>query len=438
MRSGFTTGTCAAAAAGAAALACLLGEFPTVYCVLTPKGTTARLEIHEKEIGPGYAVCGVYKDSGDDPDVTNGAWVGAAVYRKSGVTKKPVNGTQDTECVKRGMSAEFDKKRQQVLEHGYWHRTENGAWIGIAGGVGIGTVTKRGLSCPPGHAAINPVPREMIFKEVQKSLEMCGCDQHGEEIVVEVRIPQGVELAEKTFNPKLGIVGGISVLGTSGVVEPMSEDALVASIQLELHIKAVEGRKFLVLTPGNYGEQFIRDEFGFSLEEAVKCSNFIGTSVKLAQKEGFLGILLVGHLGKLIKVSLGVMNTHSKYGDRRIEGFLSAMQACGITAENGFEDVLEKISGSNTSEEAVEALQNTGLLEPVMREIVRRIQMHLMESLKEEKEKTAPEASEKRPEAENKQVIQIEVVTFSSVLGLVGRTEGAMQMAEKIRVQEEK
>lgn len=419
MRSGFTTGTCAAAAAGAAALACFLGEFPPVYCVLTPKGTLARLEIHAEAAEADCAVCGVYKDSGDDPDVTNGAWVGAAVYKK-------------TENAERNL---FENRKKEVLEHGYWRRTEQGAWIGIAGGIGIGTVTKRGLSCPPGHAAINPVPREMIFHEVKKSLRQCGRDRQGEEILVEVRIPQGTELAEKTFNPKLGIVGGISVLGTSGVVEPMSEDALVASIKLELHIKAVEGRTYLVLTPGNYGQQFIKEEFGFSLDEAVKCSNFIGTSVQLAQKEGYAGILLVGHLGKLIKVSLGVMNTHSKYGDRRIEGFLGAMQACGITVENGFGGVWEKISASNTSEEAVGVLQEADILDCVMREIVRRIQTQLLHQLV--LPDTVQDEAQKIQKCKKAAPMQVEIVTFSSVLGLVGKTEGAMQMAEKIRMQED-
>ena len=217
LRRGFTTGTCAAAAACGAAQV-LLSEGQTVPCeisILTPKGITVNIPVEEIRIENGAATCVVRKDSGDDPDVTDGALVYAKVKKLDGRPKEIV----------------------------------------IDGGLGVGRVTKPGLACPVGEAAINPTPRRMIEEEVRKIASRYGS---GDGLFVEISIPDGVKLAEKTFNPKLGIVGGISVLGTSGIVEPMSEQALVDTIKVEINVQKAAGAEYLILTPGNYRETFLK------------------------------------------------------------------------------------------------------------------------------------------------------------------------------------
>ena len=415
LRSGFTTGTCAAVAVRAAVKGLFVSKIPEVCEIMTPAGVMAHMEIKDRYQAKGYARCGVIKDAGDDPDVTNGTWVGAAVYIK------------DTEEIN------FEQKKMQVMQHGYEEQDQS-LWIGILGGDGIGRVTKKGLSCPLDHAAINPVPRKMIFQAAKDSLKECKGtkDRQGRkwdntniaenstkenrmELILEIMIPKGKELADQTFNPHLGIEGGISVLGSSGVVEPMSEAALQATIDLELHMQAVQGERFIILTPGNYGERFIQEDLGLTLEQSVKCSNFIGDSIKKAAEEGFLGVLLIGHIGKCIKVSLGVMNTHSKYGDRRTEGFLCALDAVKNEIESEqYQYVRKQIESANTSEEAVEYLKKAGVLKRVMQEVMERIQKECL--------------------AVCGNTVQIEAVTFSSQMGLLGKTAGADAMADRIRM----
>lgn len=278
LRKGFTTGTCAAAASCAAAVVLLSKgkEVPCEIRIMTPKGIEVRIPVEEIKWKGNWAICSVRKDSGDDPDVTNGA----LVYGKVELWDGPPGSLR------------------------------------IDGGQGIGRVTKPGLACPVGSAAINPVPRKMIEQEVKKAAQQFG---YAGGLAVEISIPQGKALAEKTFNPKLGIVGGISVLGTSGIVEPMSEQALIDTIKVEINVAKAMGTKYLVLTLGNYGEAFLQETKAVKDLVYVKCSNFIGDALTYAKEQGFQGVLLVGHIGKLIKVAAGAMNTHSKYGDKRME-----------------------------------------------------------------------------------------------------------------------
>ena len=271
---GYTTGTCAAAAAKAATLLLLTGRVPETVHILTPKGIALDLEVLEPRRAEGAASCAIQKYSGDDPDVTNGILV-------------------------------FAKVRA---------RPEPG--ILIDGGVGVGRVTKPGLKQAIGEAAINPVPREMIRLAAEEALDECG-QVTGLSIIISV--PEGVEIAQKTFNPRLGIEGGISILGTSGIVEPMSEDALVESIELEIRQKHALGRKRLFITPGNYGADFAKAVCSMDETELVKCSNYIGRTLDIAAAEGFREVLLIGHVGKLVKLSGGIMNTHSREGDGRAE-----------------------------------------------------------------------------------------------------------------------
>lgn len=385
LRSGFTTGTCAAVAAKAAAAMLLTGENTDRAAVETPKGVKAEMEILQPEISSRFAFCAVKKDAGDDPDVTHGMLVCARV-----------------EYIEPGEEEE------------QFYRSDEYDNLYLTGGTGVGVVTRKGLACPVGLSAVNPVPRRMIFHEVGKVCRECGMSKR---LLITIELPDGEKLAGKTFNPKLGIVGGISILGTSGVVEPMSEQALIDTVFLEIHMKAVEKCQILVLAPGNYGENFLQKEFSISLERGVKCSNFIGAAIQKAAEEGIRKILLVGHLGKLIKVAGGVENTHSKYGDRRMEILWNCTKDCMRRVEDRKSDkekwLEQRILGANTTEEAVELLKKTGILEAVMAETAERI-----------REQAVCFAAGKSA---------VEVVTFSSVYGILGKTGGAEAFAVALR-----
>lgn len=319
LRRGYTTGTCAQAATKAAMQMLFSGNEVKEIEVILPKGERIKVEICEiqmefSESGkiPVSVICAVKKDSGDDPDITNGVFVYSKVERR---------------------------KEQGIL---------------LEGGIGIGRVTKPGLEQKIGEAAINRVPRMMIEKEVQ---EACEEAEYLGGIFVEISIPKGVELAKKTFNPRLGIEGGISILGTSGIVEPMSEQALLDTIRLEMKVRRAQGKEYLILAPGNYGVDFLKETYGISEEDSVKCSNYIGQSLDMAVELGFRGVVLTGHIGKLIKVSGGVMNTHSKWADCRMELLAAAALRAGLGAEKGCEllesfttdDALEKVSKEERS-----------------------------------------------------------------------------------------
>lgn len=384
LRNGFTTGTCSAAAARAAAMWLLTGEGLAKTRVMTPAGTEAVFDVKQLQKCGTYWF-GVQKDAGDDPDVTHGTWVYAAV---SYIEKT-------------------DRQKQDGRSG--WYQSDTYPFLFLTGGQGIGIVTRPGLSCPVGKHAINPVPRQMIFEAVG---QVCEEMERREELLIEIMIPAGAELAEKTFNPKLGIEGGISVLGTSGIVKPMSEEALAASIGLEIHMAAVAGNERLILTPGNYGETFLKETLGLSLERAVLCSNFAADAIEAAERENIRRVLFVGHLGKLIKIAGGVRNTHSRYGDRRMEILADCMN--GVAPES--ERIFHQVQTSNTTEEAVEYLAEAGHLEPVMAEVVSRIQGHMEEW------------------AHGK--VCVEVVTFSTVYGILGKSQGADDLIQQLAMED--
>ena len=293
MRYGFTTGSCAAAASKAAAYMLLTGKRKTEITIETPKGIPYTAQLinivrSEKEVS-----CAVEKDGGDDPDITTGA----LIYAK----------------VSYGVLALEEK--------------QGSPQIVIDGGIGVGRVTKSGLDQPVGNAAINHVPREMIEKEV---LQVCSLMDYKGSLMVEIFVPEGEYLAEHTFNPRLGIVGGISILGTSGIVEPMSNQAILDTIKVELNQRMAQGYDYVAVSPGNYGLDFMKKTYGYDLDKSVKCSNFIGDTIDMAIELGFQKMLLTGHIGKLIKVSGGIMNTHSKEGDCRMELIVASAVKCGV------------------------------------------------------------------------------------------------------------
>lgn len=342
LRYGFTTGSCAAAASKAAAFMLLTGKEKTEITIQTPKGIPYHAKICDILRAENEVSCAVEKDGGDDPDVTSGSLVYAKVMAQDSV--EALEGTRQTE---------EDRKAQ----------------IFIDGGIGIGRVTRPGLDQPVGNAAINHVPREMITREVMEVCEMtdfCGM------LKVEISVPGGEELAQKTFNPRLGIVGGISILGTTGIVEPMSERALLDTILVELRQHRALGENVIAVSPGNYGLDYMKRTFGYDLDKSVKCSNFIGNTIDMAVECGFTKMLLTGHIGKLIKVSGGMMNTHSKEGDCRMELLAAAAMQSGIEA-----DTVCRILACAVTEEALTILTETYRLKAVMDRVMEKIIFYL-------------------------------------------------------------
>ena len=323
---GYTTGTCAAAAAKAAALMLATGGPVPCVDILTPKGIALNLEVLEPELSARHARCAVRKYSGDDPDVTNGILIYADV------TPAETPG------------------------------------VAVDGGEGVGRVTKPGLKQAIGEAAINPVPMQMIRAAAESVAEDYGI--RGLKVVIS--IPAGVELAKRTFNPRLGIVGGISVLGTSGIVEPMSEAALVESIGLELRQKYALGCRRILVAPGNYGADFLRSLAHVEEAELVKCSNFIGQTIDMAVSAGYGEMLFISHIGKAIKLAGGIMNTHSREADSRAE----LMAACALRAGASAETA-RRILDCLTTDEMLSILRADGLLEKTMRIAGERIDYYL-------------------------------------------------------------
>lgn len=361
MRHGFTTGSCAAAAAKAACYMLLTGKNKKEITIITPKGIPFVAQIVEIQKKENKVQCAVIKDGGDDPDITTGAFVFAEV---------------------------------SYLEEIYERK------IVVDGGKGIGRITKPGLDQPEGNVAINHVPREMIEKEVS---EICSlCDYSGGLKVV-ISVPNGEELAKKTFNPRLGIIGGISILGTSGIVEPMSNQALLDTIRVELSQKKALGYEVVAVSPGNYGLDFMKNTYHYDLDKSVKCSNFIGDTIDMAVEMGFPGMLLTGHIGKLIKVSGGIMNTHSKEGDCR----MALLAVAGIQA--GCEaDIAREVLKAVTTEEGVKILEEQGVLESAMNKVMELIMFYL----------------NKRGNGH----IQIECMMYANQYGLLAQSDGAEKM----------
>lgn len=333
MRCGYTTGSCAAAAAKAAAEMLLTGREVSSAELLTPKGIVIRPDIIEPVITENSASCAVEKDSGDDPDVTNGIHVYAEVT---------------------------------LAEKG----------VEILGGIGIGRVTKAGLDQPVGEAAINSVPRKMITSAVMEIAEKYG---YSGGFTVTVSVPEGAELAEKTYNPRMGIEGGISIIGTSGIVEPMSNTALVDTIRTEAKMRRAEGQKNMLLTIGNYSESFVQNELPFSLERSVTCSNFIGDAIDIGIELGFSSILIVGHIGKLVKLGAGIMNTHSSWADGRME----VLVTCGVLAGADVE-TLKKLPDCATADAAMDILADGGYLEKTLEILSSRMDFYLRGRVKDE------------------------------------------------------
>ena len=346
MRCGYTTGTCACAAAKAAACMLLSGRRIESVSVITPMGVELTLPVYEITMEQDSVTCAIKKDSGDDPDVTNGILIYASVSYIEG-----------------------DSTDKRVVTDG---------------GTGVGRITKKGLSRPVGEAAINPVPLKMIEEGVLEAAENYSYEGS---LKVVISAPQGVEIAKKTFNPNLGITGGISILGTTGIVEPMSEQALIDTIRTEIKMHIAEGERVLLIAPGNYGQDFLLNTLGIELKRSIKCSNYIGDTIDMVCDAGAEAMLLVGHIGKLVKLGAGIMNTHSKAADG-------------------------KILDCVTTEAALDILKKSDMLENTMKQLMIRIE----------------DVLQRRSSGK----IRIGAIVFSNEYGILGKTKTADKLLEDI------
>ena len=330
LRCGYTTGTCAALGAAGAARLLLTGRAPETVGLRTPKGIVVEVAPQFCRLcGETTAECAIIKDGGDDVDATTGLPVVAEV------TLLP------------------DAPRTVTID----------------GGTGVGRVTKPGLDQPVGAAAINHVPRQMITEALLKEAETAG---YSGGFAVVIRIEGGEDAAKRTFNPHLGVVGGLSVLGTSGIVEPMSQQALLDSLQLEIHQAALQSRR-LILAPGNYGLDYLAAHYPELREiPIVKISNFIGEALDMAAAEQFGEVLLVGHVGKLVKLAGGIMNTHSKQADCRTELFCAHAALCGADTAT-----CRALMDAATTDACLDILDAAGLKTTVMASLLQAVQLHL-------------------------------------------------------------
>lgn len=329
LRCGYTTGSCATAAAKAATIMLFNDIILDNVEIMTPKGIKISIPINSIEKGKDHCTVSVIKDGGDDPDMTNGMEIYAKVEKQeSGFT--------------------------------------------LTGGEGVGVVTKDGLAIKKGLHAINPTPRKTIEEAVRDNLPT-NCNG----IKVTISAPQGVEIAKKTFNPRLGIVGGISILGTTGIVKPMSEEALKESIRIEINQKG-KGKEKLVLTFGNIGEKCAKDN-GFNDDEIVIISNFVGFALECCDEVNIKEVILIGHIGKLSKVAYGCFNTHSRVNDVRLEVIALELALLGYDTE-----LLKNVLEQKTSEGAVKFLGNgyEELYKNIGNKIVERMKIYTYGKMK--------------------------------------------------------
>ena len=362
LRPGYTTGTCAAAAAkGAAAMLFSQKKLEEVE-LLTPSGILLHLKLQDIHMEGQTVSCSVKKDAGDDPDTTDGILVYAHV------------------------------------------RMDKEAGIRVEGGEGVGVVTLPGLSRRVGEPAINPVPLKMITAAVT---EMADRFEYEGGLSVTISVPGGEEIAKKTFNERLGIKGGISILGTTGIVEPMSERAYLESLRIEMKQRLALGNRFLLMTPGNYGAEYLHKQASLPFDNLIKCGNYIGEAIDLGVELGAEGILFVSHIGKFVKVAGGIMNTHSHQADCRME----ILASTSIRAGGSLECAKEILNG-NTTDEALDILEKYQILKPVMDILTERIQYYL--------------------DQRSYRQIRLGAVIFSNVYGCLGQTPRAKKLIEEL------
>lgn len=327
LRKGYTTGSCATAAAKVAALMVLRQHIIHQVSIVTPSGVTLRLNVESPHIEGQQALAAIRKDGGDDVDATHGMLIFARVT---------LNDSGD---------------------------------IQLWGGEGVGTVTRKGIGLPVGSAAINRTPRQTIEAAVR---EVIGPSRGAQ---VEIFAPEGEARAQKTYNSRLGILGGISIIGTTGIVTPMSEESWKRSLSLELEIKREAGLERVVLVPGNHGERFVREQMRLSGEIVVTMSNFVGFMIEEAVRLGYRQIVLIGHPGKLVKIAAGIFHTHSHIADARMETLVAHLALLGAPLA-----LLRTVSDCDTTEAAMEHIDAAGfnhLYDHLAQRICQRVMQNL-------------------------------------------------------------
>jgi len=363
LRSGYTTGTCAAAASKAAAMMIFSQKPVNSVTITTPNGIELILNIEDMKMTGTSASCAVRKDGGDDIDATHGA----LIYSSVTLTEKDIN---------------------------------------IDGGEGVGRVTKKGVDQPVGNAAINRIPRKMITECIQ---EISSQNRYTRGFAIVISVPEGLEISKRTFNSRLGIVGGISIIGTSGIVEPMSEKAMIDTMRVEMKVHMGTGEEYLIAVPGNYGKDFLETYPDIPDESAIKCSNFIGEALDSALEFNAKGILFVGNLGKLVKVAGGIMNTHSKYADCRMEILASASVTAGLDIRD-----IKKILDCITTDDALDIIHAAGKMGDVCKILSEKTAFHLDNRVRGK--------------------IETAAIVFSSKYGKLFETENAKRIIKERKV----
>lgn len=393
-RRGYTTGSCATGASKAAVYMLITKNKIDTINIDTPKGIPLSLKVDNVNISDTFVECSIKKDGGDDIDATHTM----DIYARAEIVSKN-DKSKEYLTLKDIDSLSTNSECQSELYK----------FIRVYGGIGIGVVTKKGLSVDVGKPAINPTPLKMINHEIRKLIGDNFESILGNNKVLKITIfaPQGETIAKKTFNPRLGIVGGISIIGTTGIVEPMSDEGWKKSLSIELQMKKEQGLDKIILVPGNHGEQFIREKLNLDIKYVVRASNFVGYMIKEAQRIGYKKILMAGHIGKFIKVSAGIFNTHSKVADARSEILVANLALMGATYE-----FLNKINQCLTAEEAVELINNSEY---------RQVYNILSNKCRERVKQYLNEDSDD---------IDVEVIMFSMDKSLLGKSDNTDDLVE--------
>ena len=304
LRRGWTTGACATAAAKAAFTALVTGAFPDPVSIRLPKGETPAFALAYEERGEGYASAGIVKDAGDDPDVTHGALIVASA-------------------------------RPGPL----------GSGVTFRAGEGVGTVTKPGLPVPPGEPAINPVPRQMMRDVVADVAAALGA---AADVEIEISVPDGERIAERTWNPRLGIVGGISILGTTGIVRPYSCSAWIHAIRYGIDVARASGATHIAGATGSTSEAAVRKLHGLGDEALIDMGDFVGGMLKYVRSHPVARVTVAGGFAKMSKLGQGLLDLHSRRGEVSFDWLAERVAAAG-----GAESLVEAVRRANTAAEAL-------------------------------------------------------------------------------------